>query len=215
MTQHERTTHWITLSLLVAAVLAAGALASSSANAQELGTKGNLAFSAERLFGLYFESRGYEGPGGIDIDQDVTVIGLGWSAGPSDALLRIPRFGIDYFLDEHLTLGGSFGVASVSVENYDVVGIEIAGRVGYALRLSHDIYFWPRGGLTFATLSGDGDVNVFAITLEGMFSLSPADNWTFLVGPLLDLGFAGEYGDADYHEILFGIMFGLTGWLNI
>lgn len=200
--------------IVAAALLAACALASHGAHAQELGTPGNLAFSAERLFGLYFASRNVE-RNGVDFDSDTTVIGLGWSGGPDDVLLRIPRLGLDYFLNEHLTLGGSFGLASVSVEDLDVFGVELAGRVGYALRLSHEIYFWPRGGLTFVTVGGDRDQNVFALTLEGMFSLSPHDGWSFLVGPILDLGFVGEYNDDDYTEILFGIMFGLTGWLNL
>lgn len=218
MTQTQLQIAWRRLEPLrrsfVAALLAACACASSSAGAQELGTPGNLAFTAERLFGLYFMSRTQE-RNRVDIDLDTTVIGLGSSGGPEDALLRIPRLGVDYFVDQHLTLGGSFGLASVSVEDVDVIGIELAARVGYALRLSHEVYFWPRGGLTFVNVGGDRDQNVFALTLEGMFSLSPSDGWSFLVGPILDLGFVGEYNDADYTEILFGIMFGLTGWLNL
>jgi hypothetical protein len=195
--------------------IAGGGGFSGSAHAQELGSAGNLAFGAERLFGLYFESRSREVGGGVDIDMDTTVIGLGWSLGAQFALLTIPRLGIDYFVNEHLTLGGSFGVASVSIEDVDYIGILLAARAGYALRLSHEIAFWPRGGLTFATAGGDADVNVFSITLEGMFSFSLRDGWSFLAGPVLDLGVVGEWGDGDYTEILFGIMFGLEGWVDI
>jgi hypothetical protein len=182
--------------------------------AQEIGREGNLAFGAERLFGLYLEVRSIdEGP--VEIDRDTTVIGIGWGLGAEYALLTIPRLGIDYFLTDNLTLGGSFGLASVSVESFDYIGFLLAGRVGYALRLSHEITFWPRGGLTFSTVAGDADVNVFALTFEGMFTFAPADNWAFLAGPVLDLGVVGEFEEADYSEILFGIMFGIEGWVDI
>jgi len=202
-------------SLLAPVLALACAAGTGSARAQELGTAGNLAFGAERLFGLYFESRGYELPGGADVDRDVTVIGLGWGLSAARALLTVPRLGIDYFIDEHFTLGGSFGIAAVSEDDDDGVGILLHARAGYALRLSHEIAFWPRGGLTFATVAGDGDINVFAFTLEGMFTFSLHDGWAFLAGPVLDLGVVGEIEDADYHEILFGIMFGLEGWLDV
>ena len=202
--------------VVFAVVLALAAVATSgSARAQELGTAGNLAFGAERMFGLYFESRGVEGPGGVDFDQDVTVVGLGWSLNVQYALLTIPRLGIDYFIDEHFTVGGSFGIASVSVEEFDALGVLLHARAGYALRLSHEIAFWPRGGLTFATIAGDADQNVFSFTLEGMFTFSLRDGWAFLAGPVLDLGVVGEDDDNDYHEILFGIMVGIEGWVDV
>ena len=129
----------------------------------------------------------------------------------------MPRLGVDYFLTEHLSLGGSFGLASVSFEDEDAIGVLLAARVGYALRLTHAIAFWPRGGLTYSTANGDLiDVSVFAFTLEGMFSFAPTSGWSFLAGPVLDLGFTGEWGDtSDYTEILFGIMFGLEGHIDL
>jgi hypothetical protein len=200
----------------LALVLALGCVAASgTARAQELGTAGNLAFGAERLFGLYFASRGREVAGNVDLDMDTTVIGLGWSLEKSFALLTIPRLGIDYFITENFTVGGSFGLASVSIEDNDVLGVLFAARAGYALRLSHEIAFWPRGGLTFAMAGADADINVFSFTLEGMFSFSLRDGWSFLAGPVLDLGVVGEWGDGDYTEILLGLMVGLEGWVDV
>jgi hypothetical protein len=191
---------------------------SGGASAQELGTKGNLAFAAERLFGFYLDKQSFEA-GNVDFNEDTTGVGIGWTLTNETALLSLPRLGIDYFIDEHLTVGGSFGLASLSVENRDALGILLAGRVGYALRLTHEISFWPRGGLTFATLNVDGDAGdrtVFGLTIEGMFTLAPSEGWAFLAGPLLDLGFIGSAGDdVDHSEILFGIMLGLTGWLEV
>jgi hypothetical protein len=185
---------------------------SASASAQELQGKSHLVFGAERLFGFYLDKQSFD-PGG---DPDTTVIGIGWSFDNPSALLSVPRLGIDYFIDDHLTIGGSFGLASVSVENRDVLGILLAGRVGYAIRLTNAISFWPRGGLTFATAGGDADLSVFGITLEGNFTFMPSDGWAFTAGPIIDLGFTGSGGDnIDHSEILFGIMFGLMGWLEV
>lgn len=189
-------------------------LAGSRASAQELGAGGQLSFGAERLFGFYLDKQNTE-INNVDVDTTTTVVGLGWSANNPFALLSIPRLGIDYFLDPHLTLGGSFGIASVSAENDDVLAILLAARVGYALRITNAISFWPRGGLTFASLGGDDDLNVFALTLEGNFTIAPSDGWAFMGGPIIDLGFTGGAGDADHSELLFGLMFGIVGWLEI
>ena len=222
MTQHSRpspfrhahrqsASHRAIAPLLFAACVAW----SGGAFAQELNGAGHLAFGAERLFGFYLDKQNYDA-GPLDRDVDTTSVGIGLTLTESSALLALPRVGVDYFIDEHLTVGGSFGLSSLSVENQDLLGILLAARVGYALRLTHAISFWPRGGLTFASLGGDADLNVFALTIEGMFTLAPSDGWAVLAGPLLDLGFLGGAGDdVDHSEILFGIMFGLTGWLEV
>ena len=187
---------------------------SSGVHAQELNARGNLVFGAERLFGFYLDQQNTE-IAGADVDNDTTVVGIGWSLTNPSALLSIPRLGVDYFIDEHLTVGGSFGLASVSVENGDTLGFLIHGRVGYALRLSHMFSFWPRGGLTYASLGNDADLSVFAVTLEGMFTLAPTDGWAFMGGPVIDLGFAGGNNDNDHSEFLFGLMFGIVGWFEV
>ena len=62
----------------------------------------------------------------------------------------------------------------------------------------------------------DIDVNVFGVTLEGMFSIAPSDGWSFLAGPVFDLGFVGSAGeDSDYTEMLFGLMFGIEGHVTL
>jgi hypothetical protein len=224
MTQHSRPSQFrnahrrsASAGAIASLLFAACAAWSGSALAQELNGAGHLAFGAERLFGFYLDKQNYDS-GPLDRDEDTTSVGIGWTLTNPSALLTMPRVGVDYFIDEHLTVGGSFGLSSISVEDNDALGILFAGRVGYALRLTHAISFWPRGGITFATLNGEGDadLSVFGITLEGMFTLAPSDGWAVLAGPLLDLGFTGGAGDdVDHSEILFGIMLGLTGWLEV
>lgn len=189
----------------------------ANASAQELQGGGHLSFGAERLFGFYLDKQHSEFDNGVESDADTTVVGIGWSLTNPNALLSIPRIGIDYFIDEHLTVGGSFGLASVSGDQFDALGVLFSGRVGYALRLTHAVSFWPRGGLTIATADDNLDLTVFGITLEGMFTLMPSDGWAFTAGPVIDLGFTGSGpgDDVDHSEILFGLMFGITGWLEL
>ncbi|HKP62942.1 MAG TPA: hypothetical protein VJV78_39675 [Polyangiales bacterium] len=205
------------LSLLIGLALGlACATNGQQASAQELTTEGNLVFGAERLFGFYLDKRTREANNNVDVDFDQAVVGVGWGLVPGFGLLNMPRLGIDYFLNEHLSLGGSFGLASVGGENESSLGILFAARVGYALRLTHAIAFWPRGGISFATVNGGLiDASVFAFSLEGMFSFAPSSGWSFLAGPLLDIGFTGEWQDQDYSEILFGLMFGIEGHIDL
>jgi hypothetical protein len=205
------------LQALASTIVIACVAIASSARAQELNRKGNLVFGAERLFGFYLDKQNYDGPGAIEGSNDTTVVGIGWSLLDPSAILAIPRFSVDYFLDEHLTLGGSFGIAAVNTDGGDVLGLLFAARVGYALRITNAVSFWPRGGLTVATVGDNNDVTVFGLTIEGMFTLAPSDGWAFLAGPLLDLGLfgSGPVDDQDRSEILFGIMFGISGWLEV
>lgn len=197
--------------LLFLATIAFGAPAS----AQELMGKGHFAIGAERLFGFYLDMQHTEF-GNVESDNDTTAFTLFWSPTAGGALLSIPRIAVDYFLDEHLTLGGTFGIASLSSDGPDLFGIIFNPRVGYALRLSHEFTFWPRGGITIAHAGGDADLTVFGITLEGMFAYMPTDNWALTGGPIIDLGFTGSAGDdGDHSEILIGLMFGITGWFEI
>lgn len=196
--------------LAIATTFALCLMASAgSAQSGEIGTPGTLVFGAERLFGIYFSHQSMEGVGDVEYELDAFVFGVGWSANASP--LTIPRVGGDYFLDEHLTVGGNLGLY-VAGGDADDTGVYVGGRVGYSLRLSHEISFWPRGGIAFAAAE---ETSAFVINLEGMFTLSPAENWAVLAGPVLDLGLAGERNDDDYSEILFGIMVGMVGWFNL
>lgn len=205
--------------LVAAACLACSALfVGTSAHAQELNSQGNFVFNVERLFGFYLGSQTVD-TGPVEYDVDYSDVSLGWNDAISP--LTQPRLGLDYFITENVTIGGSFGLYSRSVDtgpaNNDDTGIVFAVRAGYALRLGHAVSFWPRGGLTYTTVSDDGlgaDYRMLALSLEGMFSLAPSEGWSFLLGPTFDLGIDGELNDNDLSETCFGIMVGLLGWLG-
>jgi hypothetical protein len=208
--QLERSLASFTLALaLAAASVLAGA---GSAHAQELGTAGNLVFNVERVFGFYVSHQSVD-VGPTDVETDVTDFSLLWNS-PVTPLTQ-PRFGIDYFIDDHFTIGGNLGLFSLS-NDADSTGILFAVRGGYALRLGHAFSFWPRGGLSFYTISNPGpaDRNLISLQLEGMFTLAPAESWAFMVGPTIDVGFAGEQSNNDLTETCFGIMVGMIGWMG-
>jgi hypothetical protein len=228
------TTFGIATALALTAVAAPGA-------AQEFGKKGDAVFSAERLFGFQ-STHVYEEQdvGEDDIDDDWTYFGIGWRGNyisdfsPYD----VPRLGFDYLVTDGLSIGGSLGFASISGDTdggFGGVGNDPSGsafllnpRVGYVVMFNKTIGIWPRGGLAFHSFSVEDDndnsvsENGFGLNLECMFPIVPSEHWGFLVGPTIDLDFAGsrEYdgfgpGDVDHDRRYrtIGLQAGIFGWI--
>ena len=182
---------------------AAGTMARPAA-AQAFGNQGDITFSAERLMGLYFydEGRGW------------TNIGLGMAPFNSPSFYHVPRLGVDYFVIDNLSIGGSLGFADANLHDNGIgrpggtdSGAFINPRVGYALEFNHTFGFWPRGGFTYRNFGGDEE---FALTLEAMFYAAPVEHFAIILGPLMDLGIAGSGEEAKNFALLSG---GLVGWL--
>ena len=203
------------LTLLVSATLWLAAPASASA--EELTSHGNLVFSAERFFGVYFDHESVELTNGLDAKYDTTGISLGWSH-PGRGLLMIPRLGIDYFLSRNLTLGGNLGIFNISYDDYSVTAFLLALRIGYALRLGHVVSLWPRAGFTFTSGAldrGNADYYNFGLTVDAPFAFALTEGFAFTLGPVLDFAFLAKHNDRDASEVAFGVMAGLTGWTNL
>jgi hypothetical protein len=187
--------------LHVATVALASALTISvaeSAHAGSFGQQGDWTFSAERLTGLYLFNEG----GGA------TVLGLGAPAPGSHPYVNA-RFGVDAFIIDHLSLGGSLAVWSVDPDQgRSATGALVAPRVGYAFSFNDKFGFWPRGGFTYRTFGRDD--SEFALTLEAMFYASPASNFAITFGPVLDLGLAGDGPEARNFGI---VTAGIMGWI--
>lgn len=199
--------------MLVGCVSAACAIA-GSANAQnaapEFGAQGQLAISAERLFGIEYARASYSPPApAASFYHSSTVIGFGWEYSASSFIQ--PRAGIDYFVVNHLSLGGAIGLYSGAGHDPQVgdTGFLLAPRIGYAMDLGSVASFWPRGGLTYYS---HADFHNVALTGEANFALFPRANWAFLITPHFDLGpFGGSPGNIDFTEYVFGVTFGLMG----
>ncbi len=218
-----RTFGW-TSALCTAALASLFVIWPAHAHAEELGAKGNIVFNVERLFGFYVDKQSVD-VGPVTTDISTTDLSLGWNAAPTG--LTLPRLGLDYFIDDHFTIGGNFGVFTLSRDNGGAstsnTGVLFGVRGGYALRLGHVVSFWPRVGFTYTKLSGragvgpaglNSDSHLLSLGLEGMFSFAPSENWSFLVGPTIDLGLDGATAGNNSTENCFGIMAGFLVWLG-
>ncbi|HYJ11534.1 MAG TPA: hypothetical protein VEX18_21075, partial [Polyangiaceae bacterium] len=99
-----------------AVVLSLGLLAPALASAQELGSKGDVIFSVDRLMGVTGTHQRVEidqGPGQGVSENEWTAISFGWRATDNPSPFDVPRLAFDYVLFEHFTLGGSLGYVSV------------------------------------------------------------------------------------------------------
>jgi len=163
----------------------------------QLGARAHVAFAADRLMGIYI----LRGEG-----RD-TTFGLG---GPASAHpYQLPRFGFDFFVVDHLSLGGA--VVWTSQNEGDTSHFLLSPRVGYAIDFSRSFGFWPRGGLTFRNEHFDHrDDDEVALTFEAMFYGEPAEHFAFIFGPVFDIGLAGDGEEARNFGI---ITFGVLGWI--
>lgn len=188
------------------AFVAATVLMSGSAFAQTFAEKGQLAISAERLFGFGYNSATRSDPGG-DVDVSNTTISLltsRYSPGTETQFLGYsgPRVAGDYFIIDHLSLGAALGYShwSHTTPGFGNADVSTSGdsflfspRVGYALAFSDHFGFWPRGGFTYLTFSDQNvSAHVFALTLEAPFYYTPFQHVAFWAGPTLDLGLTGS-----------------------
>ncbi len=181
------------------AVLLAISMVASRSHAQPLGQAGDVSFAADRLMGLYIHDP--------DRGSAYTLLGLGLS--PSVSLYQVARLGIDGFVTNHLSIGGSlaFWTRDRRGPGGAVSGGLIAPRVGYAFDFSRAFGFWPRGGFTYSNDNGQSDV---ALTVEGMFFASPASHFAFTFGPALDFTIAGDRPRSNNFGLL---TFGVLGWI--
>jgi hypothetical protein len=188
---------WSAFALFTVALLA------PAARAQRFGRSGDVSLGADRLSGIY----------AFDEGADYTVFALG--AGPvyGSHPYTTPRLGVDVFVIDHLSIGGSLAFWAYSDgddegpgnRGDDDSGFLLYPRVGYALSFNDTFGFWPRGGLTFRSFNGNDEV---ALSFEAMFFAVPVQNFGITFGPTLDAGLAGEGDEALVLGIIAGGLFG-------
>lgn len=206
--------------------LALVTLASGTAFGQEFAVKKTLAVSGDRLFGIYLTQAHADVPGG-DWDSDATEIGLLWQGGGLTPYTQ-PRASVDFFIIDHLSLGGSLAYFNVDGDNefngafggWEGNAFLFAPRVGGAWMFSDVFGIWPRGGLSYySNGNGDGDhAWQLAFTAECAFILSPWQNFAFTLGPAFDIGMVGNYvDDADGNdpEVEYDVRFHNFGLLSV
>jgi hypothetical protein len=204
---------------LSVALGAAAVLGAAPALAQEtFGKQMDVAFSADRLFGITFSrqvDRDRCGPGRRDdCVNDWTGIGIGWRGRGAPTPFDVPRFAFDIFVIDSLSLGGSVSYVQYNDEDHngdevDYTDFLFSPRVGYVIMFTDKFGFWPRGGLTYHSGSVDPDgprneqsEHGWAFTAEAMFVWTPVEHFGFGFGPTLDIDFAGRTNlpDDDYRR---------------
>jgi hypothetical protein len=220
---------------LPSAFAAAALLVSSSAWAQNFGEKGQIAISAERLFGFTYDSARVT-QNGRDTTNSIThfsllsspvSVGLGnvvWAGYGS------PRVAGDYFVIDRLSLGAALGYAHWSLTRQPPAPVAestttgdsftFAPRVGYLLTFNDKVGFWPRAGITYRTFSAeDASGHDLAFTLEAPFAFTLIPHVAFWAGPTLDLGLSGSQSfeqangtttSNDFNATAIGIQTGLV-----
>jgi hypothetical protein len=179
------------ISLLVS--FSATAQAQPVEGSRQLGGKGNIAISIERLFGFSYSR---DNPDGNGQTQTATTISLLSNplAGATSGY-TFPRLAIDGFVTDSISVGGAVGFFSTSVSpgNGDLSGFLLAPRVGYAMGLTPSITFWPRAGVTYVSADfGATTSSQLALTLEAPFVFGLTDHFGLSASALLDLGIAGS-----------------------
>lgn len=170
--------------------LVQGLLAAAAFGAVSLGAAGEAAavtpvpqgtfkVAAERMAGLSISFGGGGDP--------VFATGLLWG---NPGHLQFPRVGLDYFVIDGLSIGGTAGIQYTGNGGGQFVG-GILPRVGYAFALSPAIDFWPRGGIGFigvdngGAFGGGGTYGV--LFLEGPFIWNITPDVGLEFGPALDI----------------------------
>jgi hypothetical protein len=201
------------------AIGAAAALLSSSAWAQSasFGQQGQVAISAERLFGFVHTIQSAN-------NQTNTFDSISLFASPLNGLgtpYSTPRVAFDYFAATGFSLGAALGFQHLGSGNAggsaDVV--VFAPRLGYAAVINESVGIWPRIGMTYESLSlGSDTVHAYALTLEAPLVITPMPHAALTIGPTLDLGLAGSEtegagGSVDIKETGIGVQAGLLIYL--
>lgn len=208
--------------------VAAGAVAllgAAPAVAQEFSSQGQLVFSADRMFGLTWSQLTIENPGpGDDVEIEANGFAFGWRGRDQPTPFDTPRLGVDYFVIDHLSIGGSIAYASYG-DDFDYSEFLFSPRVGYVIMFSELFGFWPRGGLTYHSRDddegafGDNEENGLAFTAEAMFLWTPVEHFGITFGPTFDIDMFGEREtpgqDLDQSYRSFGIHVGMFGYIPL
>jgi len=239
-------------------------LAARTAGAQGAATpgmhqSGGFILSAERLFGLSFWSvntqrdaqPGVPGSTPVDTTTSGTNISLLFGSNYTSDLGSLlpyttPRLAFDFLPIESLTIGGSIGFLSSSGEVESSSGVTrdtatitafaLTPRVGYALMLTDGIYFWPRLGVTYFSLTATTNpqqppppappvversdtTNGFAINIEPAFVFSLVSHFGISLTPVADIPLAGSNSedppdppDSRIKVRNFGLTAGILGY---
>jgi hypothetical protein len=182
--------------------------------ATPFGSKYQVAFGAERLFGFHWVNNNWQNPDNTRGSASGTSVGFGWQFA-QHMQFNQPRLGIDFFVVQDISIGGAIGAFSRSGRAGSDDGFIFSPRVGFNVPLSQVVTFWPRLGLTFIAV---GDDHAFGFSGEANFAFFPhaSSGWAVLLTPSMDLApfggtDRGNGPNTDFSAYSFGVSVGILG----
>lgn len=143
------------------------------------------------------------------------------------------RIGVDWEFTNHVTLGAALALGWMSVSQESVSQsaflLGVAPRVGYSLRLSRGVAFWPRAGFTLAynsvritgltslLSSVSGEVFELSVNLDPTFVFAVSDRFALTAAVVADLPVVGVLSSGgssrsdSFAKLSFGIQAGVQG----
>jgi hypothetical protein len=175
----------------------------------DLGDKGTISVSVDRLFGFNQIKRS-ESIGNSSASETVNVFSLFIPA--IGAIFAAPRLALDVPVVNNVTVGGAVGIVIAGGSGSQTVagfttdtgggsgnGFLLAPRAGFILPAGSSTKVWVRGGLTYFRTSNKEDGSNTESTLSGLaLNLEPtlvfpvASHVGFSVGAVIDLPLSGE-----------------------
>ncbi len=164
-------------SALAVGIVAAPAPAQAQAQAQRFGARGALAISSDVGLSVQHQFVNPE-----EQRSAVTTLSLHPAA--------------DYFLIDHLSIGGYAGFTYTGVLDASAFNIGLGPRIGYDFNLGSHFSFWPKAGAAFnhTTVSlgwSSGSNNAVTLNLFAPFLFHPVDHFFLGFGPNFDVDVTG------------------------
>ncbi|MET0592033.1 MAG: hypothetical protein ABW133_04990 [Polyangiaceae bacterium] len=214
----------------------------ANAQARQFGDQGQLAITAENLFGFSTERTAVQGDNDSERAESNTQFGLFYRGVQHSP--RAPWVGGHYFVIPNLSIGATLGFqtaggsttlktsgTSTTTDDPSAFGFIFLPKVGYALMLNNMMGFWFRGGPGIVTSSSSGpDDNsptnsstFWLLSLDANFIVTPVQYIGFSAGPQFNMSVAGSYSsermgttvsqDASFRS--FSIDAGLFGYFDL
>src|SRR4051812_16058856 len=186
--------------------------------------KGTFALGAERLTGMFHTDEKI----GNGVSQGTTSIALlgNTASGTVAEAWQFPRVGLDGFIIDGLSLGGSFVVIHRALEAGSATDLLIAPRIGFAYMFSRVVGIWPRFSIGYwnqwrnSDQGGDLNSHTFAFGIDVPLLIAPVKNFASTIGPLVDFSFGGKQTASGIMDVTndtsftqFGLSAGIVGFL--
>lgn len=186
----------------VAAVLTSGSASAQTAEGA-FGNAGQLAMQADLQLRFVGTSESNGGPSG------------------SDVLIQPAA---DYFLIDHLSLGGVLKFELQSSGNDQATSFGIGPRIGYNIPIVDKLSFWPDLFLLFDTTSrnnNNGSDTAFTMGVFGPLLFHPVAHFFVGLGPILSTEVSHTFSDnrgrsGDAPKLTeYGVMSTIGGWIPL